>query len=104
MFVQNDFEKEFEFLKLAENLKMEMRHSWLSNGRRESVADHVFRLSLMVMRYADKLDQPVNVFKCLQMAVIHDFAEAIVGDVPVLDYQTVELKKLRMKLVIPFVG
>ena len=27
-----------EVIKLGEKLKSEMRHSWLSNGRRESVA------------------------------------------------------------------
>ena len=32
-----------DFLKLTENLKTEMRHSWLSNGRQESVAEHCFQ-------------------------------------------------------------
>lgn len=88
-----NFTKEFAFLKLVENLKMELRHSWLSNGRRESVADHIFRLSLMVMRYAECLDQPIDIFKSVKMAIVHDLAEAMVGDVPVLEAQTVEAKK-----------
>lgn len=71
-------------LQLAENLKKELRHSWLSNGRQESVAEHSWRLSLMVMMFASKLDQPVDVHKCLKMAVIHDLPEAITGDIPTL--------------------
>lgn len=39
-------EKLTEILYLAENLKKNTRHSWLSNGRRESVAEHSWRLSL----------------------------------------------------------
>jgi 5'-deoxynucleotidase YfbR-like HD superfamily hydrolase len=33
-------EKVLGFLPLAERLKRELRHSWLSDGRRESVAEH----------------------------------------------------------------
>lgn len=79
-------QKELDFLFLAEKLKMELRHCWLSNGKRqESVAEHSWRLALMCLRYAGKLDQPVNVEKCLKLAIIHDLAEAKVGDVPVFN-------------------
>ncbi len=37
---QADAERIVDVLALAENLKTEMRHSWLSNGRQESVAEH----------------------------------------------------------------
>jgi putative hydrolase of HD superfamily len=39
--------KILEFLHVAENLKKLIRHSWLSDGRRESVAEHTWRMSLM---------------------------------------------------------
>ena len=32
--------KVLAFLPVAERLKRELRHSWLSDGRRESVAEH----------------------------------------------------------------
>ncbi|MCS4224707.1 HD domain-containing protein [Sphingobacterium sp. BIGb0165] len=38
-----------DVLKLAEKLKFELRHSWLSNGRQESVAEHTWRMSLMAI-------------------------------------------------------
>ncbi len=87
-----NFNNEFEFLKLAENLKLEMRHSWLSKNRQESVAEHCWRLSLMAYRYADQLDQPVDLKRCVLMAIVHDLAEAITGDIPVFDSQTSDAK------------
>lgn len=36
-------------LKLAEKLKFELRHSYTSNGRQESVAEHTWRMSLMAI-------------------------------------------------------
>ena len=71
-----------QLLHLAENLKFELRHSWLSNGRRESVAEHTWRLALMVMLLAPYLKQPVDEKKALKMALIHDLVEAITGDIP----------------------
>ena len=37
-----------DFLKLAERLKCNTRHSYTSSGRHESVAEHSGRLALMV--------------------------------------------------------
>ena len=33
-----------KFLNVAEKLKCELRHSWLSSGRQESVAEHTWRM------------------------------------------------------------
>ncbi|MBM7683674.1 5'-deoxynucleotidase YfbR-like HD superfamily hydrolase [Pullulanibacillus pueri] len=40
-------QKIMDVLHLAENLKKELRHRWLSNQRQESVAEHTWRFSLM---------------------------------------------------------
>lgn len=47
----------------------------------------------MVLRYAHQLDQPVDVLKCLKIAIVHDLPEAIAGDIPVMEAQTSEAKK-----------
>ncbi|MBY0292948.1 MAG: HD domain-containing protein, partial [Alphaproteobacteria bacterium] len=49
-----------KFLNVAEKLKCELRHSWLSSGRRESVAEHTWRMSLMVILFAPYLSKPVD--------------------------------------------
>lgn len=90
-------DQEFQFLKIAENLKKELRHSWLSNGRQESVAEHSWRLCLMVFRFANRLDCSVNVEKCLKMALIHDLGEAITGDIPVFDTKTKHDKNIKFQ-------
>ena len=68
------------FLHQAEKLKQLMRHSCLSNGRRESVAEHSWRLSLMAMILASQIKRKYDQAKLLKMAIIHDLAEVIAGD------------------------
>ena len=47
-------ERLFEILAEAERLKCNTRHSWTSTGRRESVAEHSWRLALMALLVADE--------------------------------------------------
>lgn len=74
-----------EVLQLAEKLKFELRHSWLSNGRRESVAEHTWRMSLFAVLIEPLLEQKVDMSHLLKMIIIHDLVEAEAGDVSVLD-------------------
>lgn len=69
-----------EFIKTAEGLKKLLRHSWLSDGRRESVAEHTWRMALMAMVLNDELEKPVDLFKTIKMILIHDVAEIYAGD------------------------
>jgi putative hydrolase of HD superfamily len=72
------------FIKRAENLKNTYRFSFTSTGKRESVAEHSWRVCLLVVAYASKL-QGIDIEKCLKLAVIHDLAESICGDTPAID-------------------
>ena len=74
-------ERLLDVLALAERLKRELRHSWLSDGRRESVAEHTWSVALMALLAGDHLERPVRLDSALAMAVLHDLAEAEVGDV-----------------------
>jgi len=74
-----------DFLALAERLKTELRHSWLSSGRQESVAEHSFQMALMALLVHRHLAQPVDLCKALKMILIHDLVEAEAGDVPFFD-------------------
>ncbi|WP_268625373.1 HD domain-containing protein [Paenibacillus alvei] len=70
---------------LGEKLKSELRHSWLSNGRQESVAEHTWRVSLMAMLIEPYLDQEIDTAKMLKMIIIHDLVEAEAKDIPAFD-------------------
>ncbi|WP_036621698.1 HD domain-containing protein [Paenibacillus alvei] len=70
---------------LGEKLKSELRHSWLSNGRQESVAEHTWRVSLMAMLIEPYLDQKIDTAKMLKMIIIHDLVEAEAKDLPAFD-------------------
>ncbi len=68
------------FLTAVEKLKCNTRHSWTSSGRRESVAEHSWRLSLMAMLCADEYPE-LDINRVVKMCLIHDLGEAITGDV-----------------------
>lgn len=70
-----------ELLNIIEKLKCNTRHSWTSNGRRESVAEHSWRLAVMAMLCADEYPE-LDINRVIKMCLIHDFGEAITGDIP----------------------
>src|SRR5207344_3376361 len=72
-------------LELAERLKFELRHSYTSSGRQESVAEHSWRMSLMAVLIEPLLTQKVDTARLLKMIVIHDLVEAEAKDVSALD-------------------
>ncbi|GHE03432.1 haloacid dehalogenase [Allgaiera indica] len=72
-------------LSLAERLKREMRHSWLSDGRRESVAEHTWLMSIAAILVAPRLERPVDLGHTLKLIALHDIAEAITGDIPCME-------------------
>ena len=76
-----DCRKFVEFLNVIEKLKCNARHSWTSSGRQESVAEHSWRLAVMAMLCADEYPD-VDINKVIKMCLIHDFGEAITGDIP----------------------
>jgi putative hydrolase of HD superfamily len=72
-------------LKLAERLKFELRHSYTSSGRQESVAEHTWRMSLMAVLIEPLLAYKVDTARLLKMIIIHDLVEAEAKDVSALD-------------------
>jgi|SRR3989344_3203859 len=70
------------FIKTAEGLKTLTRHSWLSNGRRESVAEHTWRMAIMTLVLLPELKLNVSSERLLKMVLIHDLPEIEVGDTP----------------------
>ena len=73
--------KLIEFLGIIGKLKRNTRHVWAENGRQESVAEHSWRLTIMALLVADEFPE-VDINKVTKMCLIHDFGEAITGDIP----------------------
>lgn len=82
-----------DFLHAIEQLKQELRHSWTSNGRQESVAEHSWRLALMLVVCAPYLDKKIDLLKAIKMALFHDLGEAKIGDQHYLDINASEESK-----------
>jgi putative hydrolase of HD superfamily len=91
-------EKTLDFLALAERLKRELRHSWLSDGRRESVAEHTWFMALMALLTHRRLEEPVSLERVLSMAIVHDLAEIEVGDIPYFETGDQKAKKAELEL------
>jgi len=91
--MRKNIEDIYKVIKLGEKLKSEMRHSWLSDGRQESVAEHTWRVSLMAMLIEPYLDKQVDIGKLLKMIIIHDLVEAEARDIPAFDTMNNDQKK-----------
>ncbi|HZJ58881.1 MAG TPA: HD domain-containing protein [Chitinophagaceae bacterium] len=72
-------------LALAERLKFELRHSYTSSGRQESVAEHTWRMSLMAVLIEPLLTQKIDTVRLLKMIIVHDLVEAEATDISALD-------------------
>ena len=71
-------------LHTAERLKDTTRHCDTSGGRRESVAEHSWRVSLMAYWISDEFPE-ADMNKVIKMCLIHDLGECFTGDIPTFD-------------------
>ena len=74
-------EQLIEFLGVLEKLKCNTRHNWTTNGRQESVAEHSWRLAVLAMLMEEDFPE-LNMNKVIRMCLIHDWGEAVTGDIP----------------------
>src|SRR5882762_3983923 len=83
--MRDKLESVLQVLTLAERLKFELRHSYTSSGRQESVAEHTWRMALMAILIEPLLPKKVDTARLLKMIIIHDLVEAEAKDVSALD-------------------
>jgi putative hydrolases of HD superfamily len=69
------------FLRDAERLKDTPRSGYTSQGRRESVAEHTWRLCLMALLLEEHFPE-VDFARLVRLCIVHDLGEALSGDVP----------------------
>ncbi|MFT3705141.1 MAG: HD domain-containing protein [Agriterribacter sp.] len=85
-----------EFYFQVTKLKTTVRKGWTVYGipNPESVADHTFGVVVLAFLFAGKYK--LNIEKVLILALIHDVAETIIGDITPLDNVT-EKEKLNLE-------
>lgn len=70
-----------DFMSLCEKLKCTTRHSWTSDGRHESVAEHSWRLCVFAWLMKEKIRE-VDIERVIMLCLFHDLGEAVTGDIP----------------------
>ena len=90
-----------ELLHNVGKLKELKRTGWVLKNvpNPESVADHSFRTAIIALLLAEKLGLDKD--KCVQMALIHDLAESVAGDItPHDDVSDEEKHELEKKAIV----
>lgn len=82
------------FLHILKRLKMTKRTGWLNYDieEAESISDHMYRMGIISMCSTDK---SLDTGKCVKMALVHDMAESLVGDITPADGVSKEEKHRR---------
>lgn len=70
----------FEFFQCIGKIKREIRTGWTHHdiNHVESVSDHMYMMAMMTFVIQD---QDIDKARCMKMALVHDLAECIVGDI-----------------------
>jgi putative hydrolase of HD superfamily len=86
------------FLRQAMRLKLIPRLGWALRGipAPESVAEHIYGVMLLSLVLVDEIKEEIDKTRLLGIALIHDLAECVLGDLPApaLGYLPPEVKKM----------
>lgn len=87
----------FAFLHILFRLKATPRTGWLNFNvpEPESIADHMYRMAVIAMCTSD---ESLNIARCVKMALIHDMAESLVGDITPADLAVSKQEKHHREL------
>src|SRR3954471_20366098 len=85
------------FFETAMRLKITKRAGWQRCGITdcESVADHTFGVAVLTLFLSKSLCLNVNRERCVALALVHDLAESIAGDITPHDNISAEEKHRR---------
>lgn len=94
-----------QFFHLLERLKTTKREGWRRFGivHGESIADHMYRMSIITMLAPASLSSRLDIPRCTKMALIHDMAESLVGDITPVDGVAKEEKNRRESTTMDYV-
>lgn len=95
------------FMRELERLKENCRTAWTSSGKRESIAEHSWRLAMFAFILEDYFPK-LDFYKVVQLSLVHDLGEAFEGDVSATiavnreeKAQTEEAALLRLSSLLP---
>lgn len=89
-----DIEKRLAFVREAGRMKDILRSGFTIEGQPESVAEHSWRLCLLVMSFSDLLEG-IDVARLLKLCIVHDLGEIYGGDVPAIHQSPDDGRKAR---------
>lgn len=95
-----------EFAEAALDLKNVMRQGWIDKAgiaRPESVADHSYATSMITMVLAD-MDGRLDAGRAIRMALLHDLAECVTGDITPGQMSPYEKEKLEREAMDTILG
>ncbi|XP_062890345.1 HD domain-containing protein 2 [Mobula hypostoma] len=89
-----DAAKLLQFIRFIGQLKRVSRTGWVYRNVKnpESVSDHMYRMAVMAFLIEDP---SLNKERCIKLALVHDMAECIVGDIAPADNISKEEKHRR---------
>jgi putative hydrolase of HD superfamily len=93
------------FFHLLERLKTTKRAGWRRFGisECESISDHMYRMSILTIMAPASLTAKLDLAKCCRMALIHDMAESLVGDITPVDPVSKEEKSRRESTTMDYI-
>ncbi|CDR40067.1 CYFA0S04e02916g1_1 [Cyberlindnera fabianii] len=91
------------FLQIVSLLKTQKRTGWVDHDINdcESIADHMYRMGVTAMLIKDKT---VDTSRCVKIAIVHDIAESLVGDITPFDPVTKDEKHRRELATIEYLA
>lgn len=94
--MQNKVSQIIEFMKVLDKVCLVKRATLLSDGTSETDSSHIFKLAFMLMMVYPYLKHSYNYTRLLELALVHDIAEAENGDCPKsVQYAHPEVKNLK---------
>lgn len=96
-----------KFMTLVGKLKSTKRTGWVYSGVKspESVSDHMYRMAVMSFLLNGRSEGAnINRDHCIKLALVHDMAECIVGDITPSDGVSKEEKHRREQLAMEYLS
>jgi len=86
-----------ELTHLVNKLKDTTRHCYTPGGRKESVAEHTWRMTLMAFFLRDEFPE-ADMDKVIRMCLIHDLGEIFTGDIACFNKTDADEEKEKLLL------